>query len=1662
MNKLLLVLAFIACLDRTSGYAQNSRRMLEGHVPSALRGLRSSADLDSSRQLHLDVCLPPRNGVELSNLLKQLSDPASPNFRHYLTPQEFTARFGPTQEDYQNVLGYLRTNGFQVTEVHSNRLVVGAVAKAADIQKAFGVRLKVFRHPTEARDFFATDVEPSVETNLPISSVGGLTDFVRPHPVGLVAKALGAGKSVPLSGSAISGLYAAGDFRAAYAPGVTLNGAGQYVGLVEFGGYFSSDVVAYENQFGLPQVTISNVLLNGFTSVTNNPSAEEPLDIEVAVSMAPGIKGIYYYYGSTTDTILSQIASDNQAKQVSASWEYPTDGGTDTLLQQMAAEGISYFQASGDSRAFSNNMPACIGSAYVTDVGGTSLSTAGPLGSYTGETVWGAGTNGTGGGKSPSVAIPSWQSGLSMTTNHGSTVFRNVPDIALTADNVYIIFGGNAYNASGTSCAAPLWAAYMAMINQQAALYGNPPTGFLNPAVYAIGTNTNYTNVFHDIVTGNNFDAGSPTNYPAVAGYDLCTGWGTPVGQATIDAIAPPNGLRIQPTPGFTVYAPAGGPFSATNQNIVLSNSGPVSLSWAVGNPSSLIDISVASGTLATNGAVTVSLSLDTSNANLSTPGAYPVTIVISNITGGFTFPYVFNINVEGTKVWNSSVTNLAPVDGPGTWANQSPANNNWYDGANNDPWTNALPTIAVIGTGSGAAGTITLGSAITASELIFNPPGSSAYTVTGAGNILTVAAGVITANASATENAALSLLQATTLSVTNGSTLSLGGPISGTVALNKTGGGTVLLKGTNTFSGGTTISAGAVQIGSAGALGNSNVLMAGGTLDLNGTSLTVSNLSGTGIITDTSSVSGTTTMGFYESSSAVFSGNIQNGGTRTVAITKKGSGVLTLSGTNSFTGALNLDENSSSINDGAVKITSSSALQGAGQINILNTSSGTSSLQLDGAGGAITVPRNFVINGRNNFSTPCIESLAGSNSITGNISLTPTGSGFAIQDDAGLLTLAGNLSASSGTPTLTIQGAGNVAITGNITNGSGSVTPAILMNLTGALTLSGSNTYTGATTIAAGTVNVNSTRAFGGSTGTVKFTGVCQIDNTSAGAITLVNNNPQSWQADFTFLGSNPLTFGTGAVTMTGSRHVTVASSVLTEKGAISGSGLGLTKQGNGTLALAGTCTYSGATAVSAGTLQVDGSLASGSVLTVQSNGTLSGVGTINGATTVQSGGTLGPGDSGIGGIKFASSLTLAGQTVLEISKSGSLITNDLITVTGALSMGGNLIVTNIGATAFADGDSFHVLSAGSYSGSFASMTLPSLTAGLLWDTTKLKVNGTISVASPPGLIIPLVTVNAQCGSNPSLGATPSGTAPLSLQWYDINSNTIAGATNSSLTLSNAHQAVAGNYTLRVTNDVGSTSAVVTLGVVDTLPPNIVQVVTNQALALGSNCLAVLPDYRGMLVATDNCSGTVHVSQSPLPGTALGAGSNTVVFLVDDGNGNTNSSSTTVTVSDQTPPVVTGQPQNVIALAGTSASFSAAGSSCSAIACQWYLGTNAISGMTNFALSIPAVSTNNAGLYHVAFMTVGGTTTSANANLTVIEQLPVFLGGQMLPDGSFQLSYTGPAGLGYHLLDNSNVDLTSGAWSVLTNDVFGTNTSIFTDYSATNGSARFYRIVIP
>jgi uncharacterized repeat protein (TIGR01451 family) len=525
-------------------------RTLQGHVPTQVGNLTPAGRLPGSQRLDLALGLPLRNREALSNLLRELYDPLSPRYRQFLTPEQFTKQFSPSPEEYQALVTFAQANGFTITHTHGNRMLLDVNASVAEVERAFKITMQVYQHPAEARTFYAPSIEPTVDVSVPILDISGLNNFHLPQPLVHAKPEMPIASSVqPQLGSGPGGTYRGSDFRAAYASKVGATGIGQAVGLLEFDGYYTADITSYESQTGLPNVPLNNVLLDNYNGSPGSGNIEVALDIEMAIAMAPGLSQVIVYEAGPSgipNDILNRMATDNLAKQLSSSWTW--SGGpsstTDQIFQQLDSQGQSFFQACGDGDAYTGLVDEPADNPYITIVGGTTLSTTGPAGSWVSETTWnwyntGSGTNGTGGGISTSYSIPTWQQGISMSANQGSTTMRNIPDVALTADNVWVAYNNGSSGAvGGTSCAAPLWAAFTALINQQALGNGKPVVGFINPAIYSIGTGTGYGTSFHDIVTGNNTNKASPTKFFAVSGFDLCTGWGTPTGSGLINALS--------------------------------------------------------------------------------------------------------------------------------------------------------------------------------------------------------------------------------------------------------------------------------------------------------------------------------------------------------------------------------------------------------------------------------------------------------------------------------------------------------------------------------------------------------------------------------------------------------------------------------------------------------------------------------------------------------------------------------------------------------------------------------------------------------------------------------------------------------------------------------------------------------------------------------------------------------------------------------------------------------------------------------------------------------------------------------------------------------------------------------------------------------------------
>jgi subtilase family serine protease len=704
---------FITSLLIPSILAQtNGGRVLDGHISQEVARSQVISRMPATTRLSLAIGLPLRNQEELDSLLVQLSDPGSPKFGHYLSAQEFAAEFGPTEQDYQTLIQFAEQNGLTVTEIYPNRVLLDVAGTVQNIEKALHVNMVAYRHPTRG-DFYAPDREPSLDSDLAVLDVSGLDNFSLPHPMDL--------KTVPFSeakpyvtGGGPGGYFIGKDFRAAYAANVSLTGSGQVVGLLEFDGFYAGDVLKNSAQAGVSAVTTQTVLLDGVSGVPGGSNIEVILDIMMASYMAPGLSKVIVYEGSNPNDILNRMATDNLAQQLSSSWGYsPINATTEQIFKQFIAQGQSILQASGDSGAYSNGVMAPSDDPNLTVVGGTSLTTSGAGGPWQSESAW----SGSGGGISTLYTIPSYQQGFSMSANGGSTRMRNIPDVALTADiQMYLVCNnGQAVVVGGTSAAAPLWAGFIALANQQATSNAKPRVGFLNPPIYSIGKNGSYGSDFNDILHGSN-------GYSAVTGYDLATGWGSPAGQHLIYDLTGTSG-----GPSFTLSA------SAAALSVKQASTGTGTLTVADQNGfTGSVNLGVTglpSGvTAAFSPTATITSSKVTFTVGPSTPaGSYPLTV--NGTSGSLSGTTVITLTVVSPSF--SLSTSPASLTVPRSTSGSSTLtvlDQNGFTGSVN---------LGVTGLPSGVTAVFSPAATITSSKVTFTvgpstPAGSYPLTVNG------------------------------------------------------------------------------------------------------------------------------------------------------------------------------------------------------------------------------------------------------------------------------------------------------------------------------------------------------------------------------------------------------------------------------------------------------------------------------------------------------------------------------------------------------------------------------------------------------------------------------------------------------------------------------------------------------------------------------------------------------------------------------------------------------------------------------------------------------------------------------------------------------------------------------------------------------------------
>ncbi|MDB6013025.1 MAG: hypothetical protein JWL65_5275 [Gammaproteobacteria bacterium] len=541
------VLSAAIAISLAATTTSHAESVMTRHMRDEVRNgaAQPAAQMSKSQTMSLDLVLPLRDPAGLSAFLADIYNPASPNFHHFLTVSEFTAKFGPTQADYDAVLEFAKASGLAVTGGSLDGMEVQVKGSVAAVEKAFHVRMQSYPRANGNGNFFAPDREPATDMSVKLWHVSGLDNYSVPHALYQKRGEFAAARGVTpeslvkhaTTGSGPSASFLGSDMRKAYYGGTALTGAGQNLGLLEFLGTDLADLNTYYKNVGQTNTVPITLLSTDGTSTScvdsraggNCDDTEQTLDMTQALGMAPGLASLVMYIGSTDTAMISAMTTHNPLPTViGCSWGWtPADPTTlDPFFQRMAAQGQNFFAASGDASTWSRRNEAWpADDANVVSVGGTDLVTSGAGGPWASETAW----VDSGGGISPDrIAIPSYQklSGVINSTNRGSTTLRNGPDVAANANFTFYTCANQttclANQFGGTSFAAPMWAGYIALVNQQLASQGKPTIGFINPTIYSENVTSAYSTGFHDITSG------TSGSFSATTGYDLVTGWGSP------------------------------------------------------------------------------------------------------------------------------------------------------------------------------------------------------------------------------------------------------------------------------------------------------------------------------------------------------------------------------------------------------------------------------------------------------------------------------------------------------------------------------------------------------------------------------------------------------------------------------------------------------------------------------------------------------------------------------------------------------------------------------------------------------------------------------------------------------------------------------------------------------------------------------------------------------------------------------------------------------------------------------------------------------------------------------------------------------------------------------------------------------------------------------
>jgi len=692
---LMATAAFAAPPNRIAVRVDNSRRVfLKGHVhPKTSLGTDQGRLGSATEITHLSINfkLSAAQTSDLNQLLADQQNPASPRYHRWLTPEEYGTRFGVSDADLAQVTSWLQGQGFNVTGSAKARNFVTFDGAAAAVETAFGTELH--QYLVDGESHYANATEPSIPAALEplVGSIHGLNNFrlkahLRNH--GLKPRETTASGHHYVAPDDFASIY---NLKPLYAAGY--DGTGQKLVIIGQTALRQSDLQTFRTMYNLPAQDLQPVLVPNSRDpgVRTGDVDEATLDVEWSGAVARNAS-ILYVYASNVNTAVQYAIDQNLAPVISMSYGgcEPLDIASDArqyqaLAQQANAQGITWFNASGDSggadcssQSSSNgtlsvDLPASV--PEITAVGGTEFN-EGP-GTYWNDTndgnsasaqgyipemAWndsvaeGSPSSG-GGGASIYFPKPSWQTGAGVPSDNA----RFVPDIAMSAsashDGYDTYVGGKLYSYGGTSAPTPMMAGVAAILNQYLIHNGGMSAaglGNINPKLYALAQTA--PQVFHDVTTGDNIVTITCTR--------RCTSQPGPVGYTTGVGYDPVTGLGSLDLANF-FEAWAGGPSSRTLPTInVSSNSTMLST-----GDSAVLTVTVAgpNGTTPT-GSVTFLLGTNTlGSATLSGSGgtaSTSITIAASQLGSG-TNNIVVQYNSDNSTFSSASGTVTVTVGNP-------------------------------------------------------------------------------------------------------------------------------------------------------------------------------------------------------------------------------------------------------------------------------------------------------------------------------------------------------------------------------------------------------------------------------------------------------------------------------------------------------------------------------------------------------------------------------------------------------------------------------------------------------------------------------------------------------------------------------------------------------------------------------------------------------------------------------------------------------------------------------------------------------------------------------------------------------------------------------------------------------------------------------------